>query len=63
LLQLAGMSKSKPTPDRTKREPRDPGPERAEQSQREGASDGVVEEELDELDTDKYEPPPRKGAA
>ena len=51
------MSKSKPTrADRTKSAHRDPGPDRAEASQ----SDGVVDEELDELDTDKYEPPPRK---
>ena len=50
------MPKSKSTHvDRTKRAPRDPGPERAEQVQRE--RDGVVEEELDEFDTDKYEPP------
>lgn len=51
------MPKSKPSRmDRSKREPRDPGPEREEQSR----SDGVVEAELDELDTDKYEPPARK---
>ena len=51
------MPKSKPVrSDRTKRNPRDPGPEREEES----LSDGRVEVELDELDTDKYEPPPRK---
>lgn len=51
------MPKSKPTrTDRTKRNPRDPGPEREEQR----LSDGTVDAELDELDTDKYEPPVRK---
>lgn len=30
------------------------------EAQRERDRDGVVEEELDELDTDKYEPPPRR---
>jgi hypothetical protein len=49
-------SKSSTRSDRTKRNHRDPSQEREAQSQ----SDGVVEEELDELDTDKYEPPPRK---
>lgn len=48
------MPKSKPT--RTDQTKRNLGPERAEQS----LSDGTVEAELDELDTDKYEPPPRK---
>lgn len=49
------MPKSKSTrTDRTKRNPRDPGPDR----QVHKVSDGVIDEELDELDTDKYEPPP-----
>ena len=57
MLQYAAMSKSKlGRADRTKRNARDPGPEREEQS----LSDGTIEAELDELDTDKYEPPPRK---
>jgi hypothetical protein len=58
------MPKSKSTPqDRTKRAPRDPGPEREEEARRARStdvSDGVVEEELDELDTDKYEPPAKR---
>ena len=41
---------------RTKRKPRDPGPDREE---REPQSDGVVDEEM-ELDTDKYTPPPHR---
>ncbi len=52
------MPKSKSTTrtDRTKRAPRDPSPERKEQS----LSDGTIDAELDEVDTDKYQPPPRK---
>jgi hypothetical protein len=53
------MPKSKSNVDRSKRAPRDPSPEREAQAQKE-REDGVVEEELDELDTDKYEPAPRK---
>ena len=53
------MPKSKSTrSDRTKRAPRDMTSER--RAEVEAQSDGVVTEELDELDTDKYEPPPRK---
>lgn len=57
------MPKSKSTRvDRTKRAPRDPGPERTAQVQHERERDGVVEDEMDEYDTDKYEPhPPRQG--
>ena len=54
------MPKSKSSNgDRTKRAPRDPSPERELEARHE-REDGVVEAELDELDTDKYEPPPRK---
>lgn len=60
------MPKSKPTAtdkrgSRTKRNPRDPGPER-DKSKREpiddlyGESDGAVDEEM-EFDTGKYERP------
>lgn len=55
------MPKSKPTRvDRTKRNHRDPGPEREVQNRSRSQSDGVIDEEMEELDTDKYEPPPRK---
>jgi hypothetical protein len=54
------MPKSKPTrTDRTKRNHRDPGPEREAQNLSR-VSDGTIEAELDELDTDKYEPPPHR---
>ncbi len=49
------MRKSR-SQNRTKRNPRDPSPEREAQAKLD--RDGVVEEEMDELDTDKYEPPP-----
>jgi hypothetical protein len=52
-------SKSSRDVDRTKRAPRDPSPERELEARRE-RSDGVVDAEMEELDTDKYEPPPRK---
>lgn len=53
------MPKSKSSSvDRTKRATREPSPEREVKSRLE-REDGVVEEELDELDTDKYEAPPR----
>jgi hypothetical protein len=55
------MPKSKSTrSDRTKRAPRDMTSERRAQVEAEQQSDGVVTDELDELDTDKYEPAPRK---
>jgi hypothetical protein len=47
---LGGPSKAEPG-DQTRRRVRDPGPD-------EEQSDGRIEAELDELDTDKYEPPP-----
>jgi hypothetical protein len=43
------MRKSR-SQNRTKRNPRDPSPEREAQAKR--------DDELDELDTDRYEPPP-----
>jgi hypothetical protein len=54
----------KSQPERgTKRNPRDPGPDR-EQSTRppdeRTESDGTVESELDELDTDKYQAPRKR---
>jgi hypothetical protein len=54
------MRKSR-SQNRTKRNPRDPSPEREAQAKRDRAtdtSDGVIDDELDELDTDRYEPPP-----
>jgi len=64
------MSKTKQTPSdrrgsRTKRDPRDPSPERHKSSWRpsddmDDDSDGVVDEEM-ELDTSKYERPIPKG--
>jgi hypothetical protein len=57
------MPKSKSTRiDRTHRTPRDPGPDREDRHHKvsAGTSDGVIDAELDELDTDKYEPPVRK---
>jgi len=72
LLCLAAMSKAKHTPSdkrgsRDKRSPRDPSPERKDESNPEreessllddlfGDSDGAVDEEM-ELDTDKYARP------
>ncbi len=63
------MRKSKQTPSdrrssRTKRNPRDPGPQQRKQSSskspaRSDESDGVVDEEM-ELDTDRYERPTAK---
>jgi hypothetical protein len=62
------MSKSKQTAtdkrgSRTKRNPRDPSPERKRSSARTddlyGDSDGAVDEEM-ELDTDRYERPAPK---
>jgi len=50
------MTKAKATRnDRTKRAPRDMSAERHAE-----VSDGRIVEDLDELDTDKYEPPTRK---
>jgi hypothetical protein len=65
------MSKPKSSQaDRTKRAPRDPSPERQKQleQEREEAwrpaddleSDGTVGGELEEFDTDKYEPAPKR---
>jgi hypothetical protein len=60
------MPKSKSSNvDRNKRATRDPRPERVLELELELESqlerqDGVVVAELDELDTDKYEPAPRK---
>ena len=73
MLYIARMSKTKETPTdkrgtRTKRNPRDPSPERQEEaSERKetsseplddlyGESDGAVDEEM-EFDTGKYERP------
>ena len=54
------MPKSKSSDvSRTKRAPRDPSPERELES-RIDREDGVVDAEMEELDTDKYEPPVRK---
>jgi len=64
------MSKTKQPSDRrgsrTKRNPRDPGPERVQSSKQsdsdeiERESDGIVDDEM-ELDTSKYERPMPKG--
>jgi hypothetical protein len=56
------MTKAKPPrQDRTKRAPRDMTAERRSEVEAElGTSSGVVDDELDELDTDRYEPPARK---
>ena len=58
LLVVPGMRKSR-AQNRTKRNPRDPSPEREVQAKLD-RDDGVVQDEMDELDTDKYEPPPRR---
>ncbi len=48
------MAKSK-----SSRTERTKGPEREEARGEERVSDGVIDAELDERDTDKYEPPTR----
>ena len=57
LLLSARMTKAKSTrSDRTKRAPRDMSAERRAEVEAE-LGNGTVQEELDELDTDRYEPP------
>jgi hypothetical protein len=52
------MTKAKSThTNRTKRAPRDMSAERRSEVDAELSSSGVIDDELDELDTDRYEPP------